>query len=162
MTEQEKIETEAIKYVKETTLYGEENAPLGSSAKSYFETEKRCFIAGVNSKISKEILNKKTTLKEQHEQAVNRYIEKFVKKHGYEFTDWVADEVGGIAVFIEQYYLNFSDIKYDIDNKVKKGLIFRHQEDSVEHHLTVNQVETINFKSYVMGLRYEHLKTCKK
>ena len=102
------------------------------------------------------------TLKEQHEQAVNRYIEKFVKKHGYEFTDWVANEVGGIAVFIEQYYFNFTDIKYDIDNKVKKGLIFQHQDDSVEHHLTVNQVETINFKSYAMGLRYEYLKTCKK
>lgn len=162
MTEQEKIETEAITYVKETTLYGQEHAPLGSSAKSYFETEKRCFIAGVNSKISKEILNKKTTLKEQYEQAVNRYIEKFVKKHGYEFTDWVADEVGGIAVFIEQYYFNFTDIKYDIDNKVKKGLIFQHQDDSVEHHLTVNQEEIINFRSYAMGLRYEHLKTSKK
>lgn len=100
-------------------------------------------------------------IKEQYEIAVNRYIEKFVKKHGYEFTDWVSDEVGGVAVFIEQYFFSFTDIKYDIDNKVKKGLIFRHQDDSVEHHFTVNKEDTINFRSYAMGLRYEHLKTVK-
>ncbi len=62
----------------------------------------------------------------------------------------------------EKLVSNFSDIKYDIDNKVKKGLIFQHQDDSVEHHLTVNQEEIINFRSYAMGLRYEHLKTSKK
>mgnify|MGYP003546148136 FL=1 len=47
------------------------------------------------------------TLKKQYEQAVNRYIEKFVKKHGYQFTYWVSDEVGETACFIEQYYFNF-------------------------------------------------------
>ena len=102
------------------------------------------------------------TIKKQYEIAVNAYIEKFVKKHGYEFTYWVSDEVGETACFIEQYYFNFTDIKYDIDNKVEKGLIFSHQDDSVNHHFTVNQEETINFKSYAKGWRYEHLKTINK
>ena len=68
----EKIETEAITYVKETTLYGQENAPLGSSARSYFETEKRCFIAGVNSKLSKGILN------EYADDILNEYLNKLL------------------------------------------------------------------------------------
>ena len=102
------------------------------------------------------------TIKKQYEIAVNAYIERFVKKHGYEFTYWVSDEVGGTACFIEQYYFNFTDIKYDIDNKVEKGLIFRHQDDSVNHYFKVDKDEIINFRSYAMGLRYEHLKTINK
>ena len=98
------------------------------------------------------------TLKKQYEIAVNAYIEKFVKKHGYKFTYWVSDEVGETACFIEQYFFNFTDIKYDIDNKVEKGLIFSHQDDSVNHYFKVDKDEIINFRSYAMGLRYEHLK----
>ena len=98
------------------------------------------------------------TIKKQYEIAVNAYIERFVKKHGYEFTYWVSDEVGGTACFIEQYYFNFTDIKYDIDNKVEKGLIFRHQDDSVNHYFKVDKDEIINCRSDAMSLRYEHLK----
>lgn len=72
MTEQEKIETEAIKYVKETTLYGEENAPLGSSARSYFETEKRCFIAGAKWQQEQEQNNENSWFNEYQE--VEDYI----------------------------------------------------------------------------------------
>lgn len=39
---------EAKQYIKATTLYGNENAPIGSSARSYFECELRCFLAGYN------------------------------------------------------------------------------------------------------------------
>lgn len=84
----------------------------------------------------------------------NEYIAKFEKKHGYEFSSWVSDEVGGIACFIDQYFFSFDDIRYDIDNNVKKGLIFQWQEDGIENGAKDN----INFKSYVMGLRFPMLK----
>ena len=51
----QEIEKEAKEYVNKTTLYGAEKAPIGSGARSYFETELRCFIAGVNSKCSERI-----------------------------------------------------------------------------------------------------------
>jgi hypothetical protein len=94
-----------------------------------------------------------TELQSNYNNAVNEYIKVFEKKHGYYFTDWVGSEVGGIACFIEQYFFNFSDIKLDIDQKVKKNLIFEYQDDCLSH-----PKKTINFKSYVMGLRFEDIK----
>jgi hypothetical protein len=91
---------------------------------------------------------------------VEKYITKFVKKHGYEFSNWVSDEIGGIAVFVEQYFFDFNDIRMDIDNNVKKDLIFKWQDDGVEYALKNPNEETtnINFKSYISGLRYSDLK----
>lgn len=85
---------------------------------------------------------------------VEKYIQKFEKKHGYEFSDWVSDQVGEMACFIEQYYFHFDDIRYDIDNNVKKGLIFKWQDDGIQNGAKDN----INFKSYVMGARFPVLK----
>ena len=92
---------------------------------------------------------------------VEKYIAKFEKKHGYEFSNWVSNEIGGIAVFIEQYFFNFDDIRMDIDNNVKKDLIFTWQEDGVEYAMNNSNEETtnINFKSYISGLRYSDLKS---
>ena len=94
-----------------------------------------------------------TELQSNYNNAVNEYIKVFEKKHGYSFTDWVGNDVGEIACFIEQYFFNFTDIKYDIDNKVKKNLIFEYQDDCLAH-----PKKTMNFKSYVMGLRFEDIK----
>lgn len=84
----------------------------------------------------------------------DEYINKFEKKHGYEFSSWISDEAGGIACFIEQYFFGFDDIRHDIDNNVKKGLIFKWQDDGIENGAKDN----INFKSYVMGARFPMLK----
>lgn len=94
-----------------------------------------------------------TALQINYNRAVNDYLELFVKKHGYEFTDWVSGEVGGIACFIEQYFFNFDDIKFDIDNKIKKDLIFQYQDDSLAH-----PKKNMNFRSYAKGLRFEDIK----
>ena len=94
-----------------------------------------------------------TELQSNYNNAVNEYIKVFEKKHGYSFTDWVGNDVGEIACFIEQYFFNFTDIKYDIDNKVKKNLIFQYQDDCLAH-----PKKKMNFKSYAMGLRFEDIK----
>ena len=41
------IEKEAHKIVMTTTLYGSPKAEIGSSARSYYETELRCVILGI-------------------------------------------------------------------------------------------------------------------
>ncbi len=41
------LEEIAERLVKETTLYGSQEASIGSSARSYFETELRCVLLGM-------------------------------------------------------------------------------------------------------------------
>lgn len=108
----------------------------------------------------KKKVNKLSKFELEYNEIVFKYLKKFEKKHGYEFSNWVSNEIGGIAVFIEQYFFNFDDIRTDIDNNVKKGLIFTWQEDGVEYALNNPNEETtnINFKSYISGLRYSDLK----
>jgi len=43
----ETLEETAERLVKETTLYGSQEASIGSSARSYFETELRCVLLGM-------------------------------------------------------------------------------------------------------------------
>ena len=43
----ETLEEAAIRLVKETTLYGNQEASIGSSNRSYFETELRCVLVGM-------------------------------------------------------------------------------------------------------------------
>jgi len=91
----------------------------------------------------------KRDLKKEYEAICNEYIKDFVKKQGYEFSYWVADKVGGIACFIEQYFFNIDDIRYDIDNKVKKGRIFEWQDFCIEN--SENECErNVNFESYLL------------
>lgn len=77
-----------------------------------------------------------------YQNACNAIIIKFEKKHGYEFSGWVADEIGGIAEFINQYYFSMNEIVYDLQHKVKKGLIFEWQDK------VVNEEVKMNFKNY--------------
>jgi len=97
------------------------------------------------------------TLKQRYESVATAYLNKFIKKQDIDFDGWVGDDIGGIASFCCQYFFNLDDIRYDIDNNCKKGLILRWQEDGVEHHMKGN-FDTINYHSYFKGLRYENLK----
>lgn len=97
-------------------------------------------------------------LKEQYYKLALLYIEAFEAKQGYEFTDWITDEDLGIAVFIDQYYINFDDLRHDIDNDVPKGLIFQYFDDGLEwyeKHGVDACIKKINYRSYVMGARFE-------
>lgn len=99
----------------------------------------------------------KSDLQKQYEAIVTVYVRAFEKKHGYEFSGWIGEQMGEMASFIEQYFFNFDDIRYDIDNKVKKGLIFEHQDADLEHNFHAQEPQHISFKNYVKGLRYENL-----
>jgi hypothetical protein len=95
----------------------------------------------------------KQDIKTKYQAICGEFIEVFVEKHGYEFSGWVANDIGGIAEFIEQYFFNFKDIVDDILNEYPEGLIFRWQDDCISK--SGNSI--INLKSYFMGLRYEDL-----
>lgn len=96
-------------------------------------------------------------LKSRYEKICSDYIRAFVKKHDYEFSGWVSDEVGGIACFIEQYYFNLNDIVYDVNNDLPVNLIFEWQEYLVDKHFqnqkTGVEDVNINLRSYWKGMR---------
>lgn len=93
-------------------------------------------------------------LEQKFELIYNNYIKKFSKKQKLNFDSCVSDEIGGVAYFGD-YSFNFDDIRYDIHTNQKKGLIIEWIDDTVEFYAKGN---FINYKSYCMGLRFEHLK----
>lgn len=86
--------------------------------------------------------------------ACNDYISAFEKKQDLSFDFWVADEVGGVASFADQYFFHLSDIIHDLRTNQKKGLILQWQIEDVEHNLGNENPKHINHKSYIMGLRF--------
>ena len=56
----------------------------------------------------------------------------FAKKHDYQFDGWVADEVGTVACFGD-YFFDFTDIKYDIDNEVPKEKFLEYYDASLDY-----------------------------
>lgn len=64
----------------------------------------------------------KSNLKKEFEDICNQYLIAFQNRQEYDDNsyDWV--EFGKI-VFINDMYLNFDDIRYDVDNNIKPGEI---------------------------------------
>ncbi len=96
------------------------------------------------------MLNKEqvNTLKELYNNVVKIYIDQFCEKHEIDFDSWIGDNVGEIAC-IGDYYFNFSDIKFDIDNNVPEKYIFNWYNIVLELH--EQNKDILNFKSYCKG-----------
>ncbi|HHV04429.1 MAG TPA: hypothetical protein GXX64_11105 [Bacteroidales bacterium] len=93
-------------------------------------------------------------LKTKFETVCEMYVEAFMRKHGFfddrtgEYADyeWVADEVGSILCLAD-YFINFDDIRRDIDEEVPKDKYFEYYDHCIETEIK------INYKSYLMGGR---------
>lgn len=88
------------------------------------------------------------------------YIYAFEKKHGREFEFAVSDDLTGIISFGDIYYLDITNIIYDIDNDLPVNLIFEWLEYIVDNH--ANYDYSINLKSYAKGIRYSNLSDLNK
>jgi len=99
------------------------------------------------------------TLKQQFNELADKYIAAFEKKHGAQLEFWVADDKSGIASFGGTWFVNFSDIMFDIDNNLPKRLIFDWLDYSLETHYynenKISKLPSINLKSYSKGVRHE-------
>ena len=92
-------------------------------------------------------------MKKRFEELVQEYILAFCIKHDIDFDYWVGNNIGGVAAFAGgEVYLNFDDIRFDIDTNQPAELIICHYWDSMEHH-----PKEINFRSYAKGLRYDQV-----
>lgn len=81
------------------------------------------------------------------------YIKAFAKKQGLKFHDW-ADFENCVVDFGGTDFYNMDEIRYDIDNNIKAGLIVEWQEACLEAYSKDNNARMINYKSYTEGLRY--------
>lgn len=87
-----------------------------------------------------------SNLKEQYEKIVNKYTDRFCKKHGLELDFWVADDIGGVAM-LGDYFFSFNDIRLDIDTNQKKEAIFEWYEIMLESNVN------INYYNWIKGFR---------
>lgn len=84
-------------------------------------------------------------LQPKFESITKQYVEAFLRKHGFfeeedgEYCeyDWVADEVGGILCLAD-YFINFDDIRRDIDNCVQKDKFLEWYYFCLEGDTTIN------------------------
>ena len=60
---------------------------------------------------------KKSELKKLFGKLCKIYVDIFCKKHELQFSGWVANNPGTAAT-CSDYYINFDDIRYDIDNDI--------------------------------------------
>ena len=89
-------------------------------------------------------------LKTNYEKIVNEYLIAFVEKQDLDIENcyWVADRVGEILSVNEQYYFNFNEIRFDVDNNVKEGLIFKWQNESVDNYFKKRKYK-VNYENYL-------------
>lgn len=84
-------------------------------------------------------------LKQDWEKLTNEYVKIFCEKHEmyYEEDSWVGNKIGEI-ICIGDYYIDFSDIKYDIDNNISEEKFDEWYWKSLE----VYQITGENYLSY--------------
>mgnify|MGYP006928562139 FL=1 len=58
-------------------------------------------------------------LKQQFDEVCKAYLEAFIKRHNLSTADWIGQGVGEVVCVNDEFFLNFDDIRYDIDNADK-------------------------------------------
>lgn len=99
----------------------------------------------------------KNLIKERYENAVHEYCMAFCQKHGYDYDPdgWVGGNVGGV-VLIAYYYINFDDIRYDIDNDVPEQIFQQYYNYTLEIASLddgTDNMRQVKYPHYIMGFR---------
>lgn len=97
-------------------------------------------------------------LNERFESVCDEYLEAFCLKHDLSmYYNWVGNEVGGV-VTIGDYFINFDDIRLDIDKNVPELCFFQWYYVALdyvnEHGTTEGCVNYKTYLSYFMGFSY--------
>jgi len=81
----------------------------------------------------------------EYKAIVDKYIKAFCEKQDVEFDYWIGEDIGGTACFGD-FYFNFDDIRYDIDNNIPKETIFTWYYYSIDNYS--ESTPTINYRTY--------------
>ena len=73
------------------------------------------------------------TIKEKYDSAVDEYLKAFCYKHDLQYDNdcWVANNIGGVAM-IGDFFIDFNDIKTDIDYDAPKCEYFKYNDYTQE------------------------------
>ena len=92
------------------------------------------------------------SLKQQFEEVCNAYLDAFVKRHDLVSADWVGPGVCEIVCANDEVFLDFDDIRYDVDNAA--SLSVNEIWDWVDYCRRLEYLECpkkINFPSWCKG-----------
>ncbi len=95
-------------------------------------------------------------LEKDYNKAVTRYVDEFSKKNDVDFDCWIADNVGEIAC-IGDYYIDFINIKTDIDCFTKPGSLFEYLDKELDFHLEKDKESFVNYLVKVFPFLEKHL-----
>jgi len=97
-----------------------------------------------------------TWIKKSYETIRDNYVLNFLNKNDWELNmSDIKDEcyyIGGVVSYGD-YYFDFDDIRYDVDNDIPKGEYFKYYDYVLEH--SMNGYPNINYKTYLMGYRHK-------
>ena len=82
-------------------------------------------------------------MKKQLEKVLKQYIKEFEKKQDLTFEFAVDDNLMEVISFGYFYFVNMSDIIYDIDNNIKENIIVEWLE------YTIQEKDYINYRTYL-------------
>jgi len=85
-------------------------------------------------------------LKKELDNCIKKYVELFCKKHELDFDYWIADRTGEVACFGD-YYVNFEDIRFDLEKDVPKYKFFDWYDLTLE--LSMKDKQTINYSNFI-------------
>ena len=91
--------------------------------------------------------NISTSLENKLNNAIAEYIKIFENKHDIEFEDWVAGDIGTIACFVNGTFINFDDIRFDLENSIDKNKFFKWY--SLTLDLALEKKPIINYKTFL-------------
>lgn len=90
-------------------------------------------------------------LKEFHRVNLNAcihlYVDFFAKKHDLCFEYWVADQIGGVACFGDEYFVDFLVIRLDLEENVPANVFFKWFDSTVDSSLKGEPI--INYKTFL-------------
>lgn len=96
-------------------------------------------------------------LKTQFKEIAEKYVITFLTKHNFhengEITEWrwIRDNAGGVLE-VSDYFINFDDIRFDIDNEVPADQFF----EWYDHDLNLamkNRKKRVNYENWLKGVR---------
>lgn len=95
--------------------------------------------------------NKKRCLCSIYKDICERYVNEFCKKHEYDSPErfWVGDDVGDILV-VNDMFINFNDIRYDIDNNIEKHEFEKWYWKSLDVYEITGE-KYLNYESFCKG-----------
>lgn len=119
---------------------------------------------------------RKKVLREKFNEAVNQYLLALLEMWEWDahYGYWIADNIGGIYAYGENYFIGFDDMRYIVDNNVKKEVYYEWSEYCLvanEYNFSIPNLDSwikgcprVSQRDieYLQGLKSKLIKECER